>query len=140
MSNRKTRYAWGRSGLSPVQVAITKRVSKAFGERLRQAIEASGCSQEELAHAIGYQGAAISGWINGKSLPSLRDVMLLAHELGVEPAVLLAIPLAVLHGDATDQPDALPEPSPNGGGGDDLDDLAEAIEKVRRLKRALADL
>lgn len=48
------------------------------GERIRQAREAAGLSQTQLAGKIGAHVTSVSGWERGKSTPSIRYLFAVA--------------------------------------------------------------
>jgi ribosome-binding protein aMBF1 (putative translation factor) len=52
-----------------------------FAERLRRAMEAKGCTQEELAAKVGVRQSAISNMLNRQCRPQTRTVLRLAEAL-----------------------------------------------------------
>ncbi|MGO4552388.1 helix-turn-helix domain-containing protein [Lysobacter sp. 2RAF19] len=73
-----------------------KREQALFGERLRSALKAAGYRQSasEIAYLIVRHGGdpttpqAVSRWLNGKSIPRQRNLIVLAHLLRIEPTAL----------------------------------------------------
>ena len=73
-----------------------KSEQAAFGERLKDALKAAGLdpSPAELVKLLARYGGspvspqAISGWLNGKSLPRQRNIRALATMLKMEPNAL----------------------------------------------------
>ena len=60
-----------------------------FADRLRQAFEAKGITQAELAEAIGTSQPAVSGFLRGQRAPSAETTRELARALGVATDWLL---------------------------------------------------
>jgi len=58
-------------------------------ERLRQLRKENGLTQKELAEKIGVLNYRIYDWENGRSEPSLDDLVLLAQALDVSTDYLL---------------------------------------------------
>jgi transcriptional regulator with XRE-family HTH domain len=68
-----------------------KRITgKTLGERLREAREASGLSQDQAGEAIGKNGQTIWRWEHDKNDPPASSVAELARVYGVPPHVILA--------------------------------------------------
>lgn len=73
-----------------------KSEQAAFGERLRAALKQAGASESpaELVKLLARFGGtpvspqAVSGWLNGKSLPRQRNLRALAKMLRVDPVAL----------------------------------------------------
>lgn len=57
--------------------------SEAFGERLRELVEADGVSQELFAFRIGCSKAAVSLWLSGKRSPGAEYMCRLSLYFGV---------------------------------------------------------
>lgn len=64
-------------------------VMVAVGARIREAREASGLAQWELADRVGVSQTAVSFWESGKRVITLDDLVVVGEVLRVEPAVLL---------------------------------------------------
>ncbi len=63
---------------------------KAFGKNVKEARMKAGYSQQAMALEIGYQNAsAISEFENGKKLPDLERLVLIAKVLKITPFELL---------------------------------------------------
>lgn len=52
-----------------------------FGERLKKMLETSGISQKELAKGTGLSEGAISNYINGRRIPSVKALINMSYEL-----------------------------------------------------------
>ncbi|MET9292724.1 helix-turn-helix transcriptional regulator [Streptomyces sp. NPDC003077] len=67
-----------------------------FGEWLSRLLEQRGMSQKRLAAATGVTGAAVNGWVNGRSEPRYEKIAAIAAALGVtvEDAVNRRMPKA----------------------------------------------
>lgn len=61
-----------------------------FGERLKNAREASGMSQEVMANRIGVKPATVEKWESGKMDPRANRLQMLASLLGVPLLWLIA--------------------------------------------------
>lgn len=61
-----------------------------IGDRIREARESQGITQESLAHHLGIPAPQLSNWESGKHLPSARRVVDLADAIGVPPSVFSA--------------------------------------------------
>lgn len=55
-----------------------------FGNSLKKALDYSWTSQKELAEAIGMSESTISRFVTGQQMPSVKAVINIAHELGVD--------------------------------------------------------
>lgn len=72
-------------------VTPTKRITgTTLGERLREAREAAGLSQDDAGAKIGRNGQTLWRWEHDRNEPSASDVSALASVYGVAPNVLLA--------------------------------------------------
>lgn len=60
-----------------------------FGERVREARKARGFSQERLGERCGLHRTYIGHIERGEVNPSFRNVLLVAHGLGIDPGDLL---------------------------------------------------
>lgn len=60
-----------------------------FGGRLREAIRASGRTQKALARDVGVEEAAVSLWVNDKSLPDGAHLIQIVRLLGCNAHWLL---------------------------------------------------
>jgi transcriptional regulator with XRE-family HTH domain len=60
-----------------------------FGTRLREAIDAAGLTQLQLAQQIGVQPNLVSSWVRGKSLPSVPNLAKLVSALRADAGWLL---------------------------------------------------
>ena len=63
-------------------------MSKALGKLIREAREARGLSQAELAHRAGVTGSAVNQWESGKNVPSQKKQPRLCQLLGLDPNVV----------------------------------------------------
>lgn len=63
-----------------------------FKDRIKQYLEETGKTQEEMAAKIGMSKQAISAWVTGRTTPSLGDVRKIAEKLGVSLPWLLGHP------------------------------------------------
>ena len=61
-----------------------------FGDRIRQAREKQGLSQEELARLVGISRNAISLWESNKTRPATGNLLRLPEMLAVDPLWLFA--------------------------------------------------
>lgn len=59
------------------------------GQRLKDAREKAGHTQEEFAYLYGFNVCAVSHWECGRRDPSLENLVRLCHALEVSPAWLL---------------------------------------------------
>ena len=70
------------------------------GRRLKQARDAKGFNQLDLAYLAGVTTSSISAYENGHKLPSVATLLDLAHVLGIDPGTLISkIPPDVPPGD-----------------------------------------
>lgn len=60
-----------------------------IGDRLRQAREKMGLTQEELAYFFRFNVGAVSHWECGRREPSLSNLVRLCHALEIDPNQLL---------------------------------------------------
>jgi transcriptional regulator with XRE-family HTH domain len=65
-------------------------VARDFGDKMREAREKAGLTQEALADLTGMSRGAISPLERGEHLPRLDTLLKLAGALGVEPSSLIA--------------------------------------------------
>lgn len=65
----------------PSRADLDKSFAVGCGKRMRQVRERAGRSQEEVAEALGYSTASVSGWERGSREPSLRAIANLARYL-----------------------------------------------------------
>lgn len=68
----------------------SSRRGSGLGESIRAHREALSISQEELAKMCFVSRQTISSWENGKTLPDVQSLTLLADAFGIEPDELLA--------------------------------------------------
>ena len=61
-----------------------------FGERLRNAREASGMSQQQMASRLGVKGATVNNWESGKEDPRANRLQMIASLLNVPLLWLIA--------------------------------------------------
>ena len=62
-----------------------------IGELISLSIEEKGMTQKELAKELGISPSRVSGYINGKSEPTLRMARALCTILGIAPAAILGL-------------------------------------------------
>jgi len=62
-----------------------------FGNRLRNALDSEGVSQNELAAMIDTDPSTISNWMNGKAKPNYYLLKRTAQGLGVSSDYLLGL-------------------------------------------------
>lgn len=60
-----------------------------IGKRLRDAREEAGLTQLQLGHLVGRDHRTIHRWEYAYRVPSLEDLLLLAHALGITLAELV---------------------------------------------------
>lgn len=60
-----------------------------FGEKLRFLIKDAWMTQKELAEAIGVTEATISHYINVERMPSVKAIVNISYEFGIEPTELI---------------------------------------------------
>lgn len=60
-----------------------------FGEKLRVLIKDAWMTQKELAEAIGVTEATISHYINAERMPSVKAIVNISYEFGIEPTELI---------------------------------------------------
>lgn len=60
-----------------------------FRAKIRQALDAKGWSQSDLARAMGITPQAVGDYFHGRTCPSLNVVERFAEALAVEPANML---------------------------------------------------
>lgn len=60
-----------------------------FGEKLRFLIKDAWMTQKELAEAIGVTEATISYYINAERMPSVKAIVNISYEFGIEPTELI---------------------------------------------------
>jgi transcriptional regulator with XRE-family HTH domain len=73
----------------PVASAWKRITGKTLGERLREAREAAGLTQDDAGAKIGRNGQTLWRWEHGRNEPNASDVAQLANVYGVPPHVLL---------------------------------------------------
>jgi transcriptional regulator with XRE-family HTH domain len=100
-----------------------------FGERLRNAREASGMSQKLMASRLGVKSSTIGKWESGKEDPRANRLQMIAS--------LLNVPLLWLLAGSQQVPDSV--------GGQDSEQLmkqklAEVNARMRDLQNSLDDL
>ena len=61
-----------------------------FGERLRNAREAAGMSQQQMASRLGVRGATVNNWEAGKEDPRANRLQMIASLLNVPLLWLIA--------------------------------------------------
>jgi len=60
-----------------------------FGTRLKEAIDAAGLTQLQLAQQIGVRPTLVSSWVRGRSLPSVPNLARLVPALRADAGWLL---------------------------------------------------
>jgi transcriptional regulator with XRE-family HTH domain len=63
-------------------------VAETLGERLKQALQKLGVTQQELAEKIGFTQSYVSRVSNGVKIPSSRFFEIISHELYLNPSWL----------------------------------------------------
>lgn len=66
------------------------RTAAAIGQKIRQAREARGLTQEMLAESLGVTQAAVSYWEAGRRAPDVDDLVAIADALNIDIAALFA--------------------------------------------------
>lgn len=66
----------------------SKVVRETFASQLKDCMELSNMSQIDLARESGLESSRISTWLNGKCLPSVPAILILASKLGVSVELL----------------------------------------------------
>jgi transcriptional regulator with XRE-family HTH domain len=61
----------------------------ALGEILREAIDAAGLTQREVARVLGIEASAVSQWISNKTKPNPKYIPRLSILLKLDPAIFL---------------------------------------------------
>ena len=62
-----------------------------FARNLSKQLKRKGKNQRELAKAIGYGPAAVCDWMNGRSMPRIPTLQLIADFLGVSISDLIDV-------------------------------------------------
>ncbi len=100
-----------------------------FGERLKNAREASGMSRKQMAGRLGVKSATIGRWESGKEVPRANRLQMIASLLNVPLLWLLAGSQQVpVHGAGLDAEELLQHK------------LAEVNSRMRDLQNSLDDL
>lgn len=73
-----------------------KELSQITSERLRQALEHSGISQQELANKSGVAKASISQYMHARFIPSNKSAVKMAKVLNVNPAWLMGYDVPII--------------------------------------------
>ena len=68
---------------------MTSGIAREVGDLIRAARRGRGLSQEQLAHQLGKRQATISNWEQGRTLPGVDDLLLIAGILGRDVNELL---------------------------------------------------
>lgn len=60
-----------------------------FGEKLQFLLKDAWMTQKELADAIGVNESTISRYINAERMPSVKAIVNICYEFGIEPTELI---------------------------------------------------
>lgn len=74
--------------LVPRRTEISDELQRGIGRRIRASLEGSDLTQAEAARRLGVSKVSVGDWCNGKAMPSLTNLFLLA-ELVNEPVSFL---------------------------------------------------
>jgi transcriptional regulator with XRE-family HTH domain len=81
---------WGTAGSNSIRGGSVLDTVTFSGERLRAARVAAGLRREHLALAVDRGMARVGSWERGESEPTIAQLGVLAHVLGVEVGELLS--------------------------------------------------
>jgi len=73
---------------------MTEPLAKRLAQRLRNELDQSGITQQQLADALSVAQSTVSRWLTGRYTVPIEQLEPIARVLGVEIADLLGAPLA----------------------------------------------
>ena len=68
---------------------IRRELSRWVSAELRRHRKLTGSTQRQLALITGVSMSTLSNWENGRKLPSMEHVILLAQAMGIDPCQLV---------------------------------------------------